>query len=100
MGIYEAGKYIEVHPTFLYEFIVTIFIFILLTIIKNKRKYTGQITALYLLIYSFARIIIEALRTDSLMLWNLRISQVLSFVIFILTIIFLIYKSKTKKNNI
>jgi len=100
MGIIEAGKYIEVHPTFLYESIVTCAIFILLTIIKNKRKFKGQITFLYLIMYSFGRMIIEGLRTDSLMLGNFRISQILSIIIFVsFTVIYVKETSKNKLNN-
>ncbi len=87
MGIIEAGKYIEVHPTFIYESLVTFSIFILLSLMSNKRKYKGQITLTYLLIYSFARMIIEGLRTDSLMLGDIRVSQMLSLLIFIVSII-------------
>lgn len=97
MGIVEAGKYIEVHPTFLYESIVTFSLFILLTAISNKRKYKGQITLVYLIVYSFARMIIEGLRTDSLMLGNIRASQLLSLVIFIISIV--LYIKKYKKLN-
>lgn len=83
MGIYEAGKYIEVHPTFLYESISTLAIFIILTVVSKNRKFKGQITYLYLIMYSFARAIIEGLRTDSLMLGPIRISQALSVTIFV-----------------
>ena len=75
MGIIENGRYIEVHPTFLYESICNFGIFIILFWIKDKRKYKGQLTYLYLTLYSFIRAIIEGLRTDSLMLGNIRISQ-------------------------
>ena len=95
MGIYEAGKYIEVHPTFLYESLITFILFIILMVVSNKRKYKGQITLTYLIVYSFARMIIEGLRTDSLMLWNIRISQLLSLIILIMSI-FLYLKWKNK----
>ena len=85
MGIYEGNKYIEVHPTFLYESIATFLIFILLSIISNKRKYNGQITLTYLMLYSFARMIIEGIRTDSLMLGSIRVSQLLSLIIFLIS---------------
>ena len=98
MGIYEAGKYIEVHPTFLYESLVTFVLFVLLSVISKKRKYSGQITLLYLIIYSFARMIIEGLRTDSLMIGNIRISQALSIVVFAISMIIYI-KNNVKKNN-
>lgn len=97
MGIYEAGKYIEVHPTFLYESLVTLAIFILLTYISNKRKYKGQLTLIYLIIYSFARMIIEGLRADSLMLGNIKVSQILSLIIFIGSISIYVIKYKSKK---
>ena len=96
MGIMEVGQYIEVHPTFLYESIVTFLLFILLMVISNKRKYKGQILLLYLLVYSFFRFFIEGLRTDSLMIGNIRVSQILSLIIFIIS--FVIYLKKIKKD--
>lgn len=97
MGIYQAGEYIEVHPTFLYESIVTLTIFIILTKISKKRKFKGQITYLYLIMYSFARTIIESLRTDSLMLGPIRISQLLSLIIFTVSIIMYIKNKKKER---
>ncbi len=94
MGIYKFGEYIEVHPTFLYESIVTFILFIILMKISKKRKFTGQLTYIYFIIYGFERMIVEGLRTDSLMLGPIRISQALSIAILILGIILLI------KNNI
>lgn len=75
MGIIENGDYIEVHPTFLYESIGTLVIFIILMILQKKRKFKGQITYIYLVMYSFIRAIIENLRTDSLMFMNFRVSR-------------------------
>lgn len=93
MGIYELGKYIEVHPTFLYESIATFILFIILIKIKENRKFRGQITYLYLIGYGFARMLIEGLRIDSLMLGSIRISQALSLVIVVIA------TSLYKKNN-
>ena len=100
MGITEGTKYIEVHPTFLYEAISTLIIFVVLTIVSKKRKFRGQITYLYLMMYSFARAIIEGLRTDSLMLGPLRVSQILSIIIFIFAAFMYarsVYKNMSKK---
>ena len=96
MGIYEFGEYIEVHPTFLYESICTLVLFIILMKIKN-RKFPGQVACLYLIGYGLIRMIIEGLRTDSLMLGNIRVSQILSLIIFILGIIIYFTKSYQKK---
>lgn len=95
MGIIENGIYMEVHPTFLYESICTLVIFFILNYLKKHRKYEGQLTLIYLLLYSGVRTIIEGLRTDSLMIGNIRISQLFSIIIFIVVItIFL-----KRKNN-
>ena len=103
MGIWEAGKYAEVHPTFLYESIITFVIFIILTIKSKKRKYKGEITLIYLIIYSFARMLIEGLRTDSLMVGHIRISQILSLIIFVISSIInlSLFRNfgKTKRQN-
>ena len=97
MGIYEAGRYIEVHPTFLYESLVTFAIFIILMHMLNKRKFKGELTLTYLIIYSFARMIIEGIRTDSLILGSIRISQFLSLIIFIVSgVIYINIKRKEK----
>ena len=94
MGIYELGKYIEVHPTFLYESIATFILFIILIRIKDKRKFKGQLICIYFIGYGFARMIIEGLRTDSLMLSSVRISQVLSAVILIVATALYVKKNR------
>lgn len=101
MGIIENGQYIEVHPTFLYESIITFFLFFFLIKLQNKRKIKGEVTYTYLIVYSFARIFIEGIRCDSLMLYNLKISQILSIAIFVVFCIILGYKKiKYKKTKI
>lgn len=103
MGIDTASGYIEVHPTFLYAAIALFVIFIVLRIMQKNRKFEGQILLVYCLLYSFARAIIEGLRTDSLMWYNFRISQILSILIFVVSLIILIKKymilSKEKVNK-
>lgn len=94
MGIIEKGIHIEVHPTFLYESLTCFAIFILLLIMKNKRKFNGQILFTYLGLYSLQRIFVEGLRTDSLMIGNIRISQILSAIIFVMSAIIYIFEIK------
>ncbi len=80
----EYLKYDYFHPTFLYESIWNLLVFILLIYLffwglKQERKFKlGTIALVYLIAYSSGRIWIEALRTDSLMLGPLRIAQVVS----------------------
>ena len=100
MGIIENGTYIEVHPTFLYESIACFAIFIILLIMKNKRKFNGQIAFTYLGLYSLERFFVEGLRTDSLMLGNIRISQMLSVIIFTVSLMMYIIKWKNFNNDL
>lgn len=86
MGIESVQGYIEVHPTFLYESLSTFVIFCILRFLQKNRKFAGQIFWLYLLLYSFIRFFIEGIRADSLMLGDFRISQVLSLIIFIVSL--------------
>lgn len=93
MGILENGIYKEVHPTFLYESIATLIIFIIL---YKKRKFKGELLYLYIILYSFVRFFIEGIRIDSLMLYNIRISQILSLALFVVFCIIL-SKKRIKK---
>ncbi|KAB3538599.1 prolipoprotein diacylglyceryl transferase [Alkaliphilus pronyensis] len=70
-----------VHPTFLYESLWNFGVFLFLLYYTKKKKYTGQIFILYIILYSIARFFIEGLRIDSLMIGPLRTAQVISLVL-------------------
>lgn len=95
MGIWENGIYKEVHPTFLYESIADFLIFLFLMRKSKNRKFSGEITYFYILFYAFVRIFVEKIRTDSLMLGNFKISEMLSIVFFVLSC-FILSKKETK----
>ncbi len=54
------------HPTFLYESLWNLLGFAILNIFYKKKKYDGQIYFLGSMWYGFGRMLIEALRTDSM----------------------------------
>lgn len=70
-----------VHPCFLYESIWCIAGFFVLNHFSKKRHFSGEITLIYCVWYGFERAIVENLRTDSLMIGNLRISVLVSVII-------------------
>ncbi len=89
MGILEsidggASFYAQkfVHPTFLYESLWNLIGFIILHFTYKKKKYNGQIFLMYTAWYGLGRAFVEGLRTDSLMLGPVRISQALGLVLF------------------
>jgi phosphatidylglycerol:prolipoprotein diacylglycerol transferase len=85
---------IPVHPTFLYESIWDISVFLLLIWYRKRKKLNGEVFFLYMVLYGAGRFFIEALRTDSLMIGNLRVSQVLAFVFVVVFGILLIVRRK------
>ncbi len=78
-----------VHPCFLYESLWCLAGFFVLHYLSKKRKFSGQIFLSYCAWYGFGRAFIELLRTDSLMLGNIRVSSLLSFTICITAVILL-----------
>lgn len=64
-----------VHPTFLYESLWCGLGFLLLWRYSKHRRFHGEMTLLYIMWYGFERFFVEGLRTDSLMVGNVRISQ-------------------------
>ncbi len=101
MGIQTANGYQEVHPVFLYESIATFIIFLLLRIMQKRTKFEGQIFYVYLLFYTGVRMFLESFRVDSLLFFHLRISQVLSIVVFLWSTIMIVKNVKIcmKKEN-
>lgn len=85
-----------VHPTFLYESLWNIVGFLALHFYSkySKKRFKGEIALLYVIWYGIGRGMIEGLRTDSLMLGELRISQVLGFLSALVAIGFYIFFKK------
>ena len=79
-----------VHPTFLYESLWNLIGFIALHFYSKKRKFPGEIALLYVAWYGLGRAWIEGLRTDSLYIGTLRVSQVLAAVSCIVAIALLV----------
>lgn len=96
-GIMVDG--VKVHPTFLYESVWDLAIFIFLLVFRKKKKYEGQVIVYYIILYSLGRFFIEGLRTDSLMIGPLKMAQVISLVGIIGGIISHIYLIKKNRLN-
>ena len=75
-------RMLYVHPTFFYESLWNIIGFTLINVFYSKRKYHGEVIIWYFSWYGLGRAFIELLRTDSLMIGNIRVSSMLSFLLF------------------
>ncbi|MCX7710938.1 MAG: prolipoprotein diacylglyceryl transferase [Clostridia bacterium] len=71
---------LPVHPTFLYESLWNLASFLVLIWFRKHRKVKGEVFFLYMILYGLGRFWVEGLRTDSLMLGNVRVSQLLALV--------------------
>lgn len=92
------------NATFFYESIWCLGGFFLLHFLNKKTNILGLTTATYLAYYGFERFFVEMLRTDSLYLGSIRISVLISGIIFLLSASYLIYllvkHLKNKKSKV
>ena len=95
---FDVDRYF--HPTFLYESMwdLGVFIFLFFYVEKRKKSY-GETTALYLILYSIGRFWIESLRLDSLMAGQLRAAQIASLAMIIVGAIWYAYLLGQRKND-
>ena len=103
-GMHIGGHYY--HPTFFYESLFCVLGLIIMLLIRRIPKIKqGMIISFYLVWYGILRYFIEGLRTDSLMLGNIKVAQLVSILFillgiigFILSIIKKIDYNKIEKN--
>ena len=87
-------------PTFLYESLWNLIGFLIINVLYKKKKFDGQVFLMYITWYGFGRMLIEGLRTDSLMVGTFRISQVVAFLCFVIGSICIVYLSiRAKKQS-
>ncbi|MDU7709605.1 MAG: prolipoprotein diacylglyceryl transferase [Clostridium sp.] len=99
MQVVDGVSYIQVHPTFLYESVWCLILFILLFLYRKHKKYEGELFLLYLFGYGLGRVWIEGLRTDQLLIPGIGfpVSQLLAGLIVVVTGGLLIYLWRNHK---
>lgn len=81
---------LPIHPCFLYESLWCLLGFILLHFYFKHRKFDGEVILGYAALYGLGRFFIEGLRTDSLYIGNVRVSQLLAGLCFVASVIAII----------
>lgn len=99
-GMFINGNYH--HPTFLYEALWNLLgLLIAIFVLRRLSKLlVGEIAAFYAIWYSFGRIFIEALRTDSLMIGPLRVAQVISIATIVAVVGLVVVRRKNEKEMV
>lgn len=89
-------------PTFLYESLWDILGFIVLMSLRHKKHLfkQGEVFLSYVIWYAFGRFFVEGMRTDSLMLFGIRVSQWLSVILFIGAIGILVFRRKSMRERL
>ncbi len=89
----DGISFVSVHPTFLYESLWNLGVFLLLLYLRKKKVFDGELFFLYLMFYGLGRFWIESLRTDQLKMIgiNLPVSQVLSVLLILVSVVYLMY---------
>ena len=89
----DGVRFIQVHPTFLYEMLWCTGLLIILLIYRQFQKSEGELFLIYLMGYGIGRFWIEALRTDALRFWgsDVRITGVLCIVTSAVALVVMIY---------
>ena len=90
---------LPVHPTFLYESLWCALGLLVFCYVMKKRKFDGEMFLFYLGWNGFGRMLIEGLRTDSLMIGPFRISQLLGAIMFIFAVCAYLYAMKLVKSK-
>ena len=83
----EAATFIQVHPTFLYESMWNLALLLLIIFFFTKRKkFDGELIAIYCIGYGIGRFLIEGLRNGFLMIGStgIRVSQILALILAVL----------------
>lgn len=80
-----------VHPTFLYESIADLIIFIVLLQIRKRSKISFETSCAYFVLYGIVRFFLEGLRTDSLYVGHtsIRVSQLLSLILVVAALLYI-----------
>ncbi len=97
MELIDVG--ICVHPTFLYESLWNIGVLLFLCYRRKKATFDGEMFISYITLYSLGRLWIEGLRSDSLYLGPMRISQIVAFFCVAVGIVLIFIKKKKQKDS-
>lgn len=93
----EYHSYSYFHPTFLYESVwcILVFIVLFLFLLKFKNYRSGMVFFSYFILYSIGRFLIEGIRTDSVLnIGVVPIAQIVSILLFVIGVAGLIYCAK------
>ncbi len=95
-----VDQYAPVHPCFLYESLWCVLGFVILHLYAKHRKFDGEIFLMYIGWYGLGRFFIEMLRTDSLYLANIKVSELVAGTCVLVSLVLIIvFRSMVNRNG-
>lgn len=95
----DVDPSLPVHPTFLYESIWCLIGFALIAWYTGRRRFDGELVLLYAAWYGAGRFVIEGLRTDSLLIGTIRISQLLALLgVLVSAVVWVAVRSRIRRS--
>ena len=82
---------ISVYPTFLLEGLWCLALLIIILLYRRHKKFDGELSLFYIMGYGLGRFFIEGLRTDSLMIGSMKVSQIVALVCFFGAMLLLVF---------
>ncbi len=90
---------LPVHPTFLYESVWCLIGFALIALYTKHRRFDGELVLFYAAWYGAGRFVIEGLRTDSLLIGTMRVSQLVALLCVIVSVtVWIVVRSRIHRS--
>ena len=96
----DMDPYKPVHPCFLYESLWCLIGFLIVHLYFKHRKFDGEIFLIYTFWYGLGRFFIEGLRTDSLYIGQIRVSQLVAAVcVGVSLVLIIVFRGMVKRSG-
>jgi phosphatidylglycerol:prolipoprotein diacylglycerol transferase len=92
---------VPLHPTQLYSSMLALFTLVILLFLRRHKSFEGEITWVYILLYSLSRTVVEYFRGDSrafIVNQTISLAQVIALILGILSLFMLFYLRKKEGN--
>jgi len=93
-GTVPTAPGVLVHPTPIYELVLSVIIFVFLWIYRKKVKHFGELFAYYLILSGIERLLIEFIRINPKVFWVLTQAQIISILTIIAGILIIMFRKK------
>lgn len=96
---YQLSEYDKFHPVFLYESLADCVIFLILISLSARFKsISGLLFAIYVMLYSALRFVIEIYRFDTWVIGGVKVAQVVSIILLVYSLVLIWRLVKVKQN--